>query len=85
METTGSVSGRDDFSALAAENSALRTQNHVLYNLLETCRDWLRIMNADPSKISKIEGTLKAARKIDPSSTVGVFGHGRQETRRASI
>lgn len=57
------VRRRTSFSAVAAENSALKTRVDVCYNLLVTCRDWLRIMGADLGKISRIEGALGSLRK----------------------
>ena len=48
---------------LAAKNGELQVKVDVLYNLLVTCRDWLRIMGADLSKISKIDGVLAGVRR----------------------
>ena len=57
------VRRRTSFTAVAAENSALKTRVEVCYNLLVTCRDWLKIMGADLAKISRIEGALGSLRK----------------------
>lgn len=57
----------DEMGALAAENAALRTENHVLYNFVETCRDWLKMMRADLAKIHRAEVILKAAKRARPT------------------
>lgn len=54
---------REGAVQLAAKNGKLLVQRDVLYNLLVTCRDWLKVMGADLSKISKIEGTLAEVRR----------------------
>jgi hypothetical protein len=54
---------RSDFSALAANNSALRVTNATMYNLLVKCRDWLKIMQAHPEKIDELDGVIRRVRK----------------------
>jgi hypothetical protein len=52
------IEPRSKFSALAAENSALRVEKATLYNLIVKCRDWLRIMQAHPEKIDELDGVI---------------------------
>jgi hypothetical protein len=54
---------RQSLAQIAAKNGELQVKVDVLYNLLVTCRDWLKVMGADLGKISKIEGTLAEVRR----------------------
>lgn len=63
VEQTKAIRRRSGFSAVAAENSALRVKCDTLYTLLVKSRDWLKIMGADPKKISEIEGGMRAAQR----------------------
>lgn len=56
--------GRNRFTAMAAENSSLRVQCDSLYTLLVKCRDWLKLMGADLKKISEIEGRIRAVQRL---------------------
>ena len=62
-ERTMALRKRSGFTAVAAENSALRVKCDAMYTLLERCRDWLKIMGADPKKVSEVEGGLRAVRR----------------------
>lgn len=57
------VTPRTEFSALAAENSALRVQRAAMYTLLVKCRDWLKIMQAHPEKIDELDGMIRRVAK----------------------
>jgi hypothetical protein len=64
MTVAMKVSPRSAMSAIAAENSALRVQCDAMYTLLVKCRDWFKIMGADPKKISEIEGRIRAVQRL---------------------
>jgi hypothetical protein len=55
---------RNRFTALSAENAALRVRCDAMYTLLVKCRDWFVIMGAEPAKISELDGMIRRVRKI---------------------
>ena len=63
MSIAHRLSKRSPFSALAAENSALRVERQALYNLVVKCRDWLKIMGAHPEKVDELDGAIRHVRK----------------------
>jgi hypothetical protein len=63
MTAAGRIAKRDTFSAMAAENSALRVERDTMYNLIVRCRDWLKIMAAHPEKIDELDGIIRRVRK----------------------
>ncbi len=47
---------------IAAENSKMKVQVEVLYNLLVFCRDVIRIKGGSLADISKIESALRSVK-----------------------
>lgn len=63
MAIVGRITPRTKFSALAAENSALRVKVAAMYTLIVKCRDWLKIMQAHPEKIDELDGMIRRVLK----------------------
>ncbi len=47
---------------IAAENSKMQIQIHVLYNLLIFCRDTFKIRGGSEVEVHKIEAALKSVK-----------------------